>query len=468
MKKKLFLFLFAISVIFSSCFKDLDDEIQVASAQDIQDFIYRGLNYFYLYKADTPKLANDAFASEDEKINFINSYSSPEALFDFLKSSQDRFSLLVDDYIELENTLNGVSLDNGMQFGLVRYPDGGGNVFGYVRYVLPNSSADNAGVQRGDIFNTIDGQQLTENNFRELISPESYIIGLATFDGTTVTPTSETASLTKVQFSENPIHIANTLSINGTNIGYLMYNGFTAEYDSQLNAAFAQFQADGITDLVLDLRYNGGGSVRTATYLASMITGQYTGDVFYTEQWNEDRQEERAENGLFVNTFEGGGEAINSLNLNRVYVLTTGRTASASELIINGLNSSQYITVNQIGGTTTGKFQASFLLYDAPAPGFSRSQANEGHTYAMLPLVFKTANADGVTDFIDGLVPGFPLAEDYSNLGTLGDANEPLLAVALNDILTLPTPLRKSFNELEEISENKANSPLYQIMIAEQ
>ncbi len=57
---------------------------------------------------------------------------------------------------------------------------------------------------------------------------------------------------------------------------------------------------------------------------------------------------------------------------------------------------------------------------------------------------------------------------DYSNLGTLGDANEPLLAVALNDILTLPTPLRKSFNELEEISENKANSPLYQIMIAEQ
>jgi carboxyl-terminal processing protease len=172
-----------------------------------------------------------------------------------------------------------------------------------------------------------------------------------------------------------------------------------------------------------------------------------------------------AENGLFPNSFESG-EAINSLNLNKVYVLTTGRTASASELTINGLD--PYITVTQVGGTTTGKFQASFLLYDAPAPGFSRSQANEGHTYAMLPLVFKTANKIGYTDFVDGLDPEIPLNEDYSNLGALGDINEPLLAAALNDILTLPKPIRRSFNVLKEVSESKANSPLYQLMLAEQ
>ncbi|HAT67159.1 MAG TPA: peptidase S41, partial [Flavobacteriaceae bacterium] len=108
----------------------------------------------------------------------------------------------------------------------------------------------------------------------------------------------------------------------------------------------------------LDLRYNGGGSVRTATYLSSMITGQNTGQVFYTEQWNEDRQADYAEDGVFVSTFEGGGEAINSLNLNRVYVLTTSRTASASELVINGL--APYIDVIQIGTNATGKYQASF------------------------------------------------------------------------------------------------------------
>ncbi len=466
MKKKLFLFLFATSVIFSSCFKDLDDEEQFASVQEIQDFIYRGLNYFYLYKADTPELANDAFTSEDEKNNFINSYSTPEALFDYLKSSQDRFSILVDDYIELENALNGVTLNNGMEFGLVRYPDGSSNVFGYVRYILPNSSAESTILERGSIFTTVDGQQLTENNFSSLLAPDTYTIGLATYNGTAITPTSDTVSLTKTQYSENPIYIARTLTINGMNIGYLMYNAFTSEFDSQLNAVFAQFQADGITDLVLDLRYNGGGSVRTATYLASMITGQNTGQLYFSEQWNADRQIEYAENGLFVDSFTGGGEAINSLNLNRVYVLATGRTASASELVINGLD--PYITVNQVGGNTTGKFQASFLLYDAPAPGFSRSQANPRHTYAMLPLVFKTANANGVTDFIDGLVPDFPLDEDYSNLGVLGDPSEPLLTVALNDILPSPIPLRASFNVLEEISESKASSPVYQIMIAEQ
>jgi carboxyl-terminal processing protease len=465
MKKKLFLSLFALSILFTSCFKDKDDTLQTSSAEDIQSFIYRGLNFFYLYKADTPELANDAFTSEEEKNAFINSYTTPISLFEYLRSPQDRFSLLVDDYIALENALNGVSLSSGMEYGLVLYPDGSGNVFGYVRYVLPNTSAQTEGLQRGDIFNTVDGQQLTENNFSELLAPDAYTIGLATFDGLTVTSTNETASLTKTQYSENPIRMSNTLTINGVKIGYLLYNSFTSEYDSELNAVFSQFQTDGITDLVLDLRYNGGGSVRTATYLASMITGQFPNQLFYTEQWNEDRQADYAENAVFPSSFSDG-ESINSLNLTRVYVLTTGRTASASELVINSL--SPYINVIQVGGTTTGKFQASFLLYDAPAPGFSRSEANPGHTYAMLPLVFKTANAVGFTDFVDGLLPDITLAEDYSNLGMLGDMNEPLLAAAINDILPMPVPFRQSFNVLEEISESKANTPLYQVMIAEQ
>jgi C-terminal processing protease CtpA/Prc len=466
MKKKIILALFAFSIVCTSCFKDKDDTIQTASVADIQNFIYRGLNFFYLYKADTPELANDAFTSEEEKNTFLNSYDNPESLFEYLRSPQDRFSLLVDNYIELENALNGVSLSNGMEFGLVLYPDGSGNVFGYARYILPNTSAQTEGLRRGDIFNTVDGQQITENNFSELLSPDSYTIGLATFDGISISPTNETASLVKTQYSENPILQSNALMVNGVKIGYLMYNAFTSEYDSQLNTVFSQFQTDGITELVIDLRYNGGGSVRTATYLASMITGQFANQLLYTEEWNSDRQEDYAENGLFPSSFANGGEGINSLNLNRVYILTTGRTASASELIINSL--APYINVMQVGGTTTGKFQASFLLYDAPAPSFSRSQANTGHTYAMLPLVFKTANAAGVTDFVNGLLPDIELAEDYSNLGTLGDINEPLLAAAINDILPTPAPIRQNFNQLKEISESKANSPLYQIMIAEQ
>jgi len=464
-KKTLFLLLLTVSTLLVSCFKDNDDSIQPASAVEIQEFIWRGLNFFYLYKADTPELADDAFATNDEFITFLSTFASPESFFDFLKSPQDRFSLLVSDFTELENALAGITINNGMEFGLIFYPDNSGNVFGYVRYILPNSDAESKGLQRGIIFNTIDGQQINEDNFSGLLSPDTYTIGLATFDGQNITPTGESVELTKSEFMEDPIHVSTTLDINGQKIGYLMYNAFTNEFDAQLNSVFAQFQSDGVTELVLDLRYNGGGSVRTAIYLASMITGQFTGQTFFTEQWNADRQAEFAEDGVFVSSFVNGGEAINSLNLTTVYVLTTSKTASASELVINGL--APYINVVQIGDNTTGKYQASFLMYDSP--NFQKStELNPNHTYAMLPLVFQTANADGFTDFEDGLIPDIDQIEDYSNLGILGDPAEPLLATAIQEITGVPVPgTRIPFISLETLSESKANSLTYQVMVSE-
>jgi carboxyl-terminal processing protease len=465
MKKKILLLLIAIATLFVSCFEDLDDTIQPASDLDIGNFIYRGLNYFYLYKADTPELANDNFANQGELNTFLNSFETPESLFSFLKSPQDRFSLLVANYNELEDALNGVSLNNGMEFGLVYYPNNSSNIFGYVRYVLPGTDAESKNLERGMIFNSIDGQQLTNTNFSGLLSLNSYEIGLATFDGTAITPTGESIALVKQQYTENPILIAETITVQGQKIGYLMYNAFTRDFDSQLNGVFAQFKADAITDLVIDLRYNGGGSVETAIDLSSMITGQFYNQVFVNEEWNTDRQAEYASPKLFDNQIFTG-EAINSLNLTKAYVLTTKRSASASELVINGLN--PYIDMTQVGDTTTGKYQASFLLYDAPAPNFSKSQANPGHTYAMLPLVFKTSNAIGFTDYAEGLFPDIQLKENYTNLGILGDVNEPLLAAALNDILSIPQPQPRTTNQFNELLENKIQSPIYQLMIAEQ
>ncbi len=464
MKKTLILLLLTISVLFTSCFEDNDDNIREASTSEINDFIYRGLNFFYVYKSDRAELANDFFANEGEYNDFLSSFSTPETFFDYLKAPQDRFSILVPDFVELENALSGTTFNTGMEYGLLFYPDGSENIFGYVRYVLPNSDAAAKGVERGMIFNRVDGQQLTETNFSDLLAPLGFTISLATFDGTDVFSTNESIELRKEEFTENPIQVAKTLDVNGQKIGYLMYNAFTNEFDSQLNSAFAQFQSDGVSDLVIDLRYNGGGSVRTAIYLAGMITGQNSGEIFYTEEWNEDRQEEYAENGLFVNSFINGGEAINSLNLSKVYVLTSSRTASASELVINGLN--PYIDVVQVGTNTTGKYQASFLLYDAPAPGFSRNQANLDHTYAMLPLVFQTANANGFTGFDNGLVPDIELPEDYTNLGVLGEETEPLLAAAIADITGIPAPQpRQAITVLETVSESKASLPNYQLMI---
>ncbi|HLW32153.1 MAG TPA: S41 family peptidase [Aequorivita sp.] len=464
MRNKFFIPLLAISVLFVSCFEDMDDKLHTASTQDIQNFIYRGLNYYYLYKVDTPELANDAFASDGDRNNFLKGFDTPESLFDYLLSSQDRFSQLFSDYTVIENALGGVSLSDGMEYGLVYYPDKSRKVFGYVRYVLPSTDAQNQGLKRGDFFTTVDGVQIDENNYVELLSKMSYTIGLATFDGVTFQPTGQTATLNKMEYDENPIYLSRTFDFNGKKVGYLMYNSFIQRYDTDLNNIFGQLKSEGISDLVLDLRYNGGGSVQNATDLASMITGQFNGQVFYKEYWNEDRQAEQGKDGLFDNTISTGAN-INSLNLNRVYILTTQRTASASELVINGLN--PYINTTQVGDTTTGKFQASFLMYDAPAPNFSRQQASPTHTYVMLPLVFKTANVAGKTDYVDGLFPQITLPENYFNLGQLGDPDEPLFAAALQEILSLPRTFPKAVPYLKEIAGSEKNSPLDGVMIGE-
>lgn len=464
---KYFALLLLSMSMFTSCFEDNDDVLRISGVQEINDFIWKGMNAFYVYKADVADLANDRFSSNQEYGDFLNSFSSPEAIFEGLRTQEtvtigseqikvDDFSFMVDDYIALEQALDGITRNNGMEFGLARYPNNASNVFGYVRYILPGTDAETKEIERGVIFNTIDGTQITEQNFRQLLAPDTYTIGLATFDGNDVTPTGASISLSKIQYTENPVFLAKTLDVGGNPVGYLMYNEFTGDFDAQLNTAFGQFASDNVTDLILDLRYNGGGSVITAIDLSSMITGQFNGRIFTTEEWNVDRQEQFGDTNRFDNQIRTGA-GINSLNLNRVYVLTTRSSASASELVINGLD--PYINVIQVGSTTRGKFQASRTIYDSN--NFGRNGANTGHTYALQPLVLRSINSVGFTDYFGGFTPEIEVAEDFSNLGTLGDPNEPLLKAAIDDILGNRSPSKYNTLELEIIGESKMSKPNY-------
>ena len=173
-----------------------------------------------------------------------------------------------------------------------------------------------------------------------------------------------------------------------------MYNSFTSSYDSQLNAAFAQLKGEGATELVLDLRYNSGGSVQTAVYLASMITGQFNGQLFAKEKWNDEVQVWFDANhpdwisNNFVNKITKEGnieESINSLNLPKLYVITSSSSASASELIINGLK--PYINVITIGTKTSGKYTGSITLYDSDTFGRTGANLNPRHKWAIQPIV---------------------------------------------------------------------------------
>jgi C-terminal processing protease CtpA/Prc len=410
-----------------------DDSLNVPAELEVQNFIWKGLNLYYLWQDDVPDLADDRFANQGELNTYLSNFNDPFALFNNLRvdPSIDRFSVLVEDYVFLENLFQGVTKNNGMEFTLRFKPGSQTDIYGVVNYVIPNSDAEAKNITRGMIFYAVDGQTLTVDNYRNLIAANSYTINLANFDNGAITPNGTSILLTKTELTENPVFLTKVIQTSNQKVGYLMYNGFTANYDLQLNQAFGTLKSEGVTDLVLDLRYNGGGSVLTATRLASMITGQFTGQLFAKQQWNSKIQTYFEENNpaQLVNNFTNtiNNTAINDLNLTRIYILTTGGTASASELVINGLK--PYIEVIQIGTKTTGKNVGSITLYDSPS--FNKENVNKNHKYAMQPIVIKTINKDGFGDYQNGILPTTELAENPGNMGVLGNENEPFLSTAL-------------------------------------
>ena len=454
---KLTLLLFIATFALQSC-QDNDD-IPPTSSLEIQDFIWKGMNLYYLWQEDVPDLSDDRFANQTALNTFLSGYPVPENLFNALRvdKSIDRFSWIVDDYLELEGQLQGTTKNNGVEFGLSYKPGSTTEIFGYVRYIIANSDASTKNIKRGDFFTAVNGTQLTISNYQSLLfgSNETYTLNMGSYNGTTIIENGKSVDLTKTVLSENPILINKVITSGSHKIGYLMYNAFYANYDSKLNEAFGTLKAEGITDLVLDLRYNGGGSVQTATRLASMNKKKKKtyGKVFAKQQWNAKiNAYYEAENptALFnYFTDKIGNTTINSLeNLTKVYILTSNNTASASELVINGLK--PHITVVQIGDKTVGKNVGSVTLYDSPT--FGTQNRNPKHRYAMQPIVLKIVNSDGFGDYYNGLQPDHLITEKISTYGVLGHSeikmindkeeltsNEPLLDMAFAKITGRPT-----------------------------
>lgn len=432
-----FFLVITVLVTFNSCFEDSDDNLIAAS--EINDFVWKGMNLVYLYKSEIPDLANNRFSSLEEYTNYLNSFSTPESLFESLifdRQNVDKFSVIIPNYVEFLQQQQGISLNNGADFLFYLEPGSQTNVFGVVRLVFNGSPADQAGLQRGQVFNAVDGIDLTVDNLNNLLNQNSYTLNLADYNdnGTpevaddTIESNSQSVSLTKINFTRNPVVTTEVINLNGTNIGYLHYTGFNNNFETQLNQAFATFAGANVQQLVVDLRYNPGGVINTAARLGSMITGQFNGQVFSKLFYNEDLQSNNTDFN-FTNTISGGA-TINSLNLSKVYVITSSRSASASELLINSLR--PYIEVVQVGDVTSGKTQASITIFDSP--DLTIDGVNPSHTYAMQPLVANSVNKDNLEVPSTGIVPNINLRESPNNLGVLGDVNEPLLAAALADI----------------------------------
>ena len=447
------------SLVLYSCYEDIDDN--GAFASEINDFVWKGMNLAYLYKDNISDLSNNRFSSDNDYANYLNSYENPEYLFESLiyeRGTIDKHSLIVNNYIELQQYFEGVSNSNGMEYGLRYIPGSNFNVYGYVRYVHPGSISDLENIQRGDIFFGINDNNLNLENYSTLLSLDNYTVNFANYNDNnttdilddTVVSNDISKDLYKVYLEKNPIFYSNIIDGSNGKSGYLMYNQFTSTFDDELNQVFANFKSNNIDNLILDLRYNPGGSVNSALLISSLITGQFNDQIFSTEEWNSEIQNYWLNNNpeYLINRFLSNA---NSLNLNRVFIITSKSSASASELVINCLK--PYIDVIQIGTSTYGKYQASVTLYDSP--DFSLNGVNSSHTYALQPLVLKTLNSQGVTDYYDGLSPDILANESSSNLGVIGDVNEPLLSLALG--LIYPDKYRDNFNvEIDLVSDSNA------------
>ncbi|MCX6236959.1 MAG: S41 family peptidase [Bacteroidia bacterium] len=420
--------------------------VVIKEATDVNKFIYNGLKDYYLWVDQIQNLNAPKFSVKDSLNAFLNIYTDPNKLFTDLLykyKTVDKWSFIVDDSKIIDNWIQGISETMGFDFMLARI-GASDNVFGFVRYVYKGSPAEKAGMKRGDLFMQVDDQQLTVANYQTLLFTKvTYKLTFAFVTNNVIYLNGKSATMTAIQMQENPIQLDTILNINNLKVGYLVYNGFTADFDLQLNDVFKRFKDAAIDKLVLDLRYNGGGSVQSAKYLASMIYGTATSKVFLKSMYNTGLQaafvKEYGETSLIENftdkiakTATTAETPVNTVNMTKLYVITSDNTASASELLINGLK--PYLQVFNVGINTAGKYVGSFTIKDWDANG----NVNPSHKWAMQPIVVKIANSQGVSDYVDGLVPDFVIEEDIANLIPFGNQNETLLKVALNSIKGLP------------------------------
>ena len=435
------------SVLFTGCKKDstptpTPEPVVIPEASVVNSFIWNGMHDYYLWTSQVQTLNSAKYQNKDSLNLMLNKYTDPQKLFSSLlyrPDTIDKWSFMVDNSQTIDDWISGTSTTMGYDF-MLSYIGSSNNLFGFVRYVYKGSPAEQAGLKRGDIFITVNNQQLTVSNYQSLLfNIDTYTLGFATITDRTISPNNKTMSMTAIEMQEDPINKDTIFTYNNQKVGYLVYNGFNADFDLELNDVFKAFKDANIDQLVVDLRYNGGGSVQSAIYLASMIYGTDETKVFAKSKYNTTLQNYLVStygdsylNDNFTSKIAASGSnpetPINTLNMKKVYFIVSDNTASASELLINGLK--PYANVVVVGINTEGKYTGSMTVKDWDSNG----NVNPNDPYVMQPIIVKFANSLGVTDFINGLTPDINAEEDIANLLPFGDPNEKLLSYVLADM----------------------------------
>jgi C-terminal peptidase prc len=353
--------------------------------------------YYYWYQNLTPGVNPASFASPEAYLEAVR-YRPIDNTFSFITTAA------ANDAFYSDSQFIGYGFGNQTTTTDIR-----------VLQVYDDSPASEAGLSRGDRIITINGQSVAALVANGTIGNAfgATEVGVATsIEWETLDGARRSARMVKRLVTIPTVSLSRVVDIDGRRVGYLFFRNFVTPSTAALTEAFAALKAAGATELVLDLRYNGGGLVDVAVHLASLIGGTRTNGQVMLNYIHNDKIGPLLNKSVRFSTLD------QSLNLQRLVVITTRASASASELTINSLRA--YIPVAIIGDTTYGKPVGQYGLRFCDK--------------VLYPVAFSIKNANLEGDFFDGLPVDCAAGDDYTH--QLGDTSEASFAEALTFIRT--------------------------------
>lgn len=390
---KLVLTSLASCLALAGCGSDSDANVgpifDQCSARGQIDTFYDYMQDDYLWNEDMPSVNPDNY---NNIYDLLEALVVPEDRYSFILTEEEYQSRFVDAEYAGFGFSSRLTLDDRV----------------FINYVYAESPAEIAGMKRSDELTHINGESvqtlIQQNRYQEALGgPETGVSVELTWRD--VDGLSYTDVLTKEIVETNTVLATERFLIDGKEVGYYVLNSFINRTGDDLNSAYDQLV--GVDELVIDLRYNGGGLTRYANQASTQAAGDTViGEVFTKYLFNANNTDSN-----FIEQFQLY-DGIQQLNLNRVYILTTGASCSSSELIINSLD--PYVDVVVIGQPTCGKpvGQIPELICDKRA----------------FVVNFETVNAIDEGRYYDGLAPN--CSADDVLVGDWGDQNDPMLQAA--------------------------------------
>lgn len=446
MKRSIFsLFILLLLLVPTSCRKILGlDNSSYGTTYYANQFAHDLMDAYYLW--------HDQVADEIKNWSYD---TDPVAKVKSLRYKEygkeiDRWTSLWEDVRPFLGSVTG-NTDNSFGFDFLLKGDAetGRVDYGVVTYTYANSPASEAGICRGDIFTSLNGAPLDLNNYSVLYDGGTVRIGMQ--DGKTV-------SLTARKMYEDPIQTVRILEMGGKKIGYVHFTGFTLRAAVDFEDVFGRFKAAGIDELVMDLRYNGGGYTVTGLTLGTMMAPLdvvQSGSIFNKDVFNSNFDDSitRFEETIVVTLDDGTKHTVHAADVNpgvpRVWFITTGSSASASESLICGLK--PFMKLYTVGQQTYGKYCGGYIItaedyYNAVAKqgvyGLDASAGLEAtENWGIYVIATRYSDCNGITlSMPDGIPADYAAADNPLDGYALGDPDESMLSAVLERMGVKPLP----------------------------